>query len=110
MITVIYNKTTLQTVGTLASNETIEQAFKEAVFNFKGTTDDYAALAVPFEYFRLEEVDGEVVAVETEAPSNTEELSPIEKLEQENAELRAVVTAASSDLESFLIYYFTTAV
>lgn len=117
MITVIYNKITLQPVGTLASNETVEQGIEEAVSNFEGTVDDYAALDSPFDYFKIEVVDGVAVAVEIPKPPEQEVLTPIERLERENAELRVmndelknIVTTVSADLESFLNYYFTSVV
>lgn len=69
MTTIIYRIDSLQIVGTLASNETVEQVIeKDVIPNSKGSAEDYASLDVPFDYFKLELVNGEVVAIELDPP------------------------------------------
>ena len=71
MMRVVYNKETLQIVGSPASNETIEQFIeKDVLFNFGGITTNYTSMEIPYEYFRLERINGEVVAVELKTPES----------------------------------------
>lgn len=99
---VIYNKTNLQIVGTLANNETVEQVIKKDVIpNFGGKANDYDFLEVHYEYFKLEVTDGKVVAVEIEPPSSpNQKPSEIDLLRQENQMLQASVMELSTIVAS----------
>jgi hypothetical protein len=90
MTTIVYIKSNLKPVATIASNETFKMVVaKDVVTNFGGKESDYASLDVPFDYFKLENVNGEVQAVEVE-PSAPEPQPPseIELLKQENEQLK----------------------
>lgn len=66
---VVYQKQTLQIVGTLASNETVEETIeKDVIPNYGGVIEDYDYIEVAFNYFKLDLVDGEVVAIEIPPP------------------------------------------
>jgi hypothetical protein len=90
MTTIVYHKNTLQIVGTLASNETVKQMMKKDVIpNFGGKEEDYASLDVPFDYFRVENINGVVQAVELEPPApEPQPPSEMELLKQENEQLK----------------------
>lgn len=74
MTTIIYHKSDLQCVGTVALNMGVEQEIALNVIpNFGGATEDYATIETDLRYFRLETINGEVVAVEdTHAPVTPE--------------------------------------
>lgn len=77
---IVYRMSDLKIVGTVVPNMTPNQEIElTAIPNFGGTKEDYATLDVPFDYFKLEIVDGEVVAVEL--PPSDES-----KIEQEPSE------------------------
>lgn len=61
----IYRKSDLQIVSTVPEGVTPDRDFE---LNIKGNIDDYGIIDVPYAHFRLERVNGLVVAVEVEAP------------------------------------------
>lgn len=79
---VVYRKSDLTLVGTLVAGMTDIQEINISVIpNFGGKEEDYDSLDVPFDYFRLEEVNGEVVALELEPPApESEALSETDAL------------------------------
>lgn len=99
---VIYNKINLQIVGTLANNETVEQVIKKDIIpNFGGKVNDYDFLEVLYEYFKLEVMDGKIVAVEIEPPPTPDpKPSEIDLLRQENQMLQASVMELSTIVAS----------
>ncbi|WP_313798797.1 hypothetical protein [Cytobacillus sp.] len=95
---VIFNKTNLQIVGTPANNETVEQAIeKDVIPNFGGKANEYDFIEVHYEYFKLEVMEGTVIAVEIEPPPLPEpKPSELDLLRQENQMLQASVMELST--------------
>ena len=93
MPTIIYRKSDLVCVGTVAPNMTIEQEITLNVLpNFSGTVKDYAVIETSFQNFHLESVNGVVVAVENDLPVATEPVDEekvwmAEALIQQDAEI-----------------------
>ncbi|MED3574497.1 hypothetical protein [Cytobacillus praedii] len=94
---IIYRKSDLEIVGSVTSNMTAEQEIIINVIRNKGgTKDDYDYLDVSFNYFKLERIDGAVVAIEVASPPEPPKLPTIEDLKQENEMLQASVMELST--------------
>lgn len=69
MKTVIYRISDLFHAGTIPVGGTFDSEWQLNVSpNFCGNKEDYAILDVPYDYFKLERIDGKVVAVEINPP------------------------------------------
>lgn len=61
----IYRQSDLQIVSTVPEGITPERDFE---LNVGGNIEDYGFIDIPYAHFKLERVNGEVIAVETESP------------------------------------------
>lgn len=81
MAVIIYKKDSLLTVGTVASNETVQQVIeKDVIPNFGGSVEEYDAIEVFYDNFHLKQINGVVVAEEVELEPQPKEPGEIELL------------------------------
>ncbi|WNS74233.1 hypothetical protein RRV45_15085 [Bacillus sp. DTU_2020_1000418_1_SI_GHA_SEK_038] len=97
----IYHKTDLRIVSTVPQGVSPERDFE---LNVGGNIEDYGFIDVPYAYFELQKVNGEVVAIELQAPDIEPPTQPPSEIEL----LKTQVEAMSVDLEAFMEFYFST--
>lgn len=109
MAIIIYHKETLIPRGTVAKFSLINDEIKRNVFpNFGGAEEDYDFIEVPYTYFKLERVNGEVIVIEDNPPlipdpdpqPSKEDLMGMEltKMKLENFQKTQIINQLGQDL------------